>query len=436
MLISTQTEGEQRLLALDPKVPHCPELYYRQLFADGAPAYDEGPIGWVVPGYEDLSSIVGDTGRFSSRVFGEGGPTLTGISPEPFSDEVKALLEELPPMANTLLIADPPPHTRQKALVLKALNANRVRQMEPMIRQIADDLIDGFLDDGRFELLEQFAIWLPMTTICTVLGADRKDMRQFREWTELAVTGAAEALDNPMRAEVLRAVNAYGRYLLERIAERRAEPQDDLLSDLVNAELDADDAALEGVGERVPRKLTDSEILSVVLQLLSAGNHTTTSLIGNALVLLIRHPEAMAEVRADYSLIPSFLEEALRIEAPVRCTYRVAPQGGHVRGATIPPASMVAMAWGAAGHDPAVFPEPDKFDIHRANAKRHLSFGHGPHFCVGNQLVRTQTRIGFERLLDRLHDLRIIGEPKRIQSFAFMGYEAVDLTFTKAQPKA
>jgi cytochrome P450 len=426
--MSTEAET-RRLHAIDPQVTQCPDPYYRQLFAHGCAAHDEGPVGWVVPGYEDLSAIGVDPSRFSSAFFGDAGPTMTGISPEPFSDEVNGLPAEMPPLANALFNADPPTHTRQKALVLKALNANRVRAMEPLIHQIADELIDGFIDDGKCELLQQFAIWLPMTTVCTVLGVDRADMRQFRVWTDHIAMGLVGAMGNEERAEVLRSVIAFEHYMLERIAARREQPEDDLLSALVYAELDSDDEALQGTSGQ--RKLTDAEIVTVILQVLSAGNHTTTNLVANALVQLIRHPDAMVEVRADHSLIPNFLEEALRLEAPVRCTYRVTTTEVDLRGTDIPPASMVSVAWGAAGHDPAVFPDPDTFDIHRTNAKKHLSFGHGPHFCVGNQLARTQARIGFEHLLDRLDDIRIVGELEREPTFPFMGYKAVHLEFTK-----
>jgi cytochrome P450 len=431
--MSTEAQTE-RQPATDPAVVQCPDPYYRALFADGAAAFEEGAIGWVVPGYNDLSAIGIDPGRFSSQFFGESGPTLTGISPEPFSEEVQKLLAEMPPLANALFNADPPTHTRQKALVLKALNANRVRRMEPLIHQIADELIDGFIDNGRCELIRDFAIWLPMTTVCTVLGADRKDMRQFKVWTDHIAMGLVEAMGNELRAEVLRSVIAFEQYMLERIEARRQQAQDDLLSDLVHAELASDDEALEGISERVPRRLTDAEIVTVVLQVLSAGNHTTTNLIANAMVQLIRHPQAMAEVRSDHSLIPNFLDEALRLEAPVRCTYRVTTDKVAVRGTDIPPGAMVSVAWGAAGHDPAMFDDPDRFDIHRANAKKHLSFGHGPHFCVGNQLARTQSRIAFEHLLDRLDDIKLVDDKPLVRepTFAFMGYKEVPLTFTKA----
>lgn len=429
--MSTEAEATH-LQAIDPQVTQCPEPYYRQLFAQAAAATNEGPVGWVVPGYDDLSNIGVDTSRFSSAFFGDAGPTMTGISPEPFNDEVQALLAEMPPLANALFNADPPTHTRQKALVLKALNANRVRAMEPLIHQIADELIDGFIDSGRCELLRDFAIWLPMTTVCTVLGADRADMRQFKVWTDHIAMGLVGPMGNAERVEVLGSVIDFEHYMLERIAARREQPQDDLLSDLVHSELAEDDEALAGTDGR--RKLSDAEIVTVVLQVLSAGNHTTTNLVANALVQLIKHPAAMAEVRADHALIPNFLEEALRLEAPVRCTYRVTTQPVEVRGTQVPPGSMVSVAWGAAGHDPNVFPDPDTFDIHRVNAKRHLSFGHGPHFCVGNQLARAQARIGFEHLLDRLDDIRIVGELEREPTFPFMGYKAVNLEFGKAAP--
>ena len=417
---------------LDPEVRKCPYDYYAALHASGEAARDEGPVGWVVPGHGDLSSIGTDTKRFSSMMYGEEGPKLTGVSPEPYNDEVNALIAGMEPLANALFCADPPAHTRQRVLATKALNAERVRKMEPMIHETVDDLIDGFIDDGRCEFITQFAIWLPLTMVSNAIGVDRADMKDFKRWTDHIAVGLVEQLDNDQRAEVLRNVQQFEEYMLPRIEERRSSPRDDLLSALVNEELDLDE--LEGQEIAGPRQLTNSEILSIVSQILAAGNHTTTDLLGNTMVSLLSNPEAMAAVRADHGLIPNALEESLRLDAPVQCTYRITTQDSEVRDTTIPAASMVAVAWGAAGHDPEVFPDPEKFDISRSNVKKHLSFGHGPHFCVGNNLARVEARIGFERLLTRLDDIRLADgpPPERRDQFAFSGYGEINLEFSKS----
>ncbi|CAB4881577.1 unannotated protein [freshwater metagenome] len=334
-------------------------------------------------------------------------------------------------MDNALFTADPPHHTRHRALVNKALNPRRVRQLEGAMRQIADELIDGFIADGRCELHTQFGIGLPLTVISDTLGVDRSDMPAFKYWSDCMIAGNLDMLDNERRAEVARAVIDFQQYMIPRIEARREQPTDDLLSDLANATIEDSDGAEAAVG---PRNLTTAELLPIVSQLLIAGNETTTNLIGNGLVLLIRHPEVMAEVRADHSLIPNFLEEVLRFDGPIHCTFRIAQEDIELRGETIPGGSMVVPMWGAAGQDKDVFPEPRRFDVHRANAKRHLTFGHGPHFCAGAEMARVEGRVAFETLLTRLDNIRLApgAELEMLPSFSARGYQAIPIEFDPA----
>jgi cytochrome P450 len=231
---------------------------------------------------------------------------------------------------------------------------------------------------------------------------------------------------------VLRSAKEFMEDLLPRIEDRRAHPTDDLLSALVNSTIDEEDEAKFGEMSG-PRHLTDAELLCAVSQLLPAGNHTTTNLIANLLIELIQAPEVMAEVRANPDLIPAAIDESLRKDSPLRATYRVCTKDAEVSGTKIPAGSLVPMMWGGAGHDPDVFADPQKFDIHRENVKKHIAFGHGPHVCVGMPLARAVSRIAFEVLFERLDNIRFADgfTPTRAAQFPFSAYEGLEIAFDR-----
>jgi cytochrome P450 len=313
------------------------------------------------------------------------------------------------------------------------------------MQQVIDGIIDEWIDDGHCEFVSQFAIWVPLTNICYALGIPPDDLPTFKVWTDHIEAGYLEPLDNDQRVEVTKSVLAFQRYILGLVEERRAKPTGDLLSALVHTELEEDDEALRTVdeagggsgkleGEDLYRRLSDAEILTMVSQLFAAGNHTTTSAMSNLMVSLVENPQQLADLRANPALIDDAVHESVRRDAPVRCLYRVTPQDVDVQGVTIPAGSQVMAHWGAAGHDPAVFPDPAQYDLHRPNVRKHMSFGRGPHFCVGSQLARTQIRIAFETLLRRLDDIRFPPDrlPVRMAHMAVGGYAEVHLQFTKA----
>lgn len=424
-------DDKPKARATDPAVLECPFHYYAERHAEGRAASDEGPVGWVVSGYDDLVEVSKDWAHYSNQFHGPEGMKLMGVSPEPYSPEVQALVDTMRPMANVLFLSDPPTHTRTRVLATKALNAGRIRAMEPTIHAIVDRLIDAFVGAGRCDLIHQFATPLPANLMGEVLGIDAADMKDFKRWSDHTALGLVAALDNVQRAEVAKSVIEFQDYLLERIRQRRAHPTDDLLSAIVNAELDLDEVQHDGIELKGPRALTDGEIISMVAQLLSGGNHTTTDLVGASMLRLIRHPDVMAEVRADPELVVNLLEETLRIESPVQCTYRLARQPIRLRDTEIPAGSMVSVNWGGSGHDPAVFADPQRFDLHRPNLKKHLSFGHGPHFCVGAMLARSEARIAVTSLLDRLDDIRLApgAEIRHEPTFAFNTLLALPIEF-------
>jgi cytochrome P450 len=415
---------------MDPEVMECPFGYYGELHADESPVRDEGPAGWIVSGYQDLVAL-SDHPALSNEFHGPAGMTLMGISPEPYSPEVQELSDSMRRMANVMLFADPPTHTRTKTLCAKALSPARVRKMGPLIQQIVDMLIDSFVDDGACDLMGQFAVPLPAHLMGNLLGIDTADIADFTRWVDHVVAGVGDVLDNEQRLAVGRSIKELQDYLIERIEQRRDTRTDDLLDAIIHAELTLDDVDADGAEITGPRRLDEAEILSMVIQLLGGGNHTTTQLIALTLANLVQNPEAMAAVRADPALVSSAIEETLRLEASVQFGRRIVTAPVQLGDVEIPAGAAMGMGWGAAGHDPEVFPEPLRFDIHRPNVRRHLSFGHGPHFCVGTHLARAEANIAVATLLARIEDIRLVEGTvlTHIPSFTLSGLVSLPVTF-------
>lgn len=434
--MSADAAANRSLQLTDPAVLACPYEYYAQVHAHEAAARDEGPIGWIIARHGDIVKLSRDSRHLSAELFGPEGTKLLGTSPwPPPSADVMALVARMRPMANALVIADPPAHGRQKAIANKWLNGAHVRTMEPLINDVVDRLIDTWIDDGHCEFVSQFAVPVPLTLIAHALGVDSTDLARFKVWTDHLEMGYMEPLDNEQRLAVTSSVLEFQDYIIEQIADRAARPTDDLLSALVNTRLEGDEVELAGHGLAGPDRLSEAEILTMTSQLLAAGNITTTSLMANVMVALIGNPQTMADVRADPSLIDAAIDESLRRDAPARCGYRVTKQDIELENVTIPAGSQVFLSYGASGHDPAIYPDPERFDLHRPHLKQHLGFGHGPHVCVGSHLARAETKIAFQRLLARLDDIRIAGDkyPEPIISLALSGYREVHLEFSAAR---
>ena len=345
------------------------------------------------------------------------------------SDELRAIQAEAYPSVNTLLTNDPPSHTQFRALVNKAFTPKRVAQLEGEIRQITNDLIDRWVDGGRVELVSEFAVGLPLTVIADALGVDRADMPAFKRWSDDSVAPLSGMLSPERQLECARSRVEMQRYMAERCRERETDPRDDLLSDLVQARFDS--------GERAGEQLSMPELLNVIEQLLVAGNETTTKLIAAGMLALLEHPAQMTAVRADRSLIPNLVEEALRYESPVQMLPRVAKVDVEVGGVAVPAGSILMMMYGCANRDDAKYPGAAAFDVTRDNARTHLAFGQGPHFCPGAALARSEARIAFELLFDRCADWALdttVDAPThRELSMTLRGLSALHLTYTPIQ---
>jgi len=404
---------------VSPEVLECPYPYYERV-REEAPVH-QTPLGfWAVSRYEDVLSVVRNPEMFSSLA-----QSNTFVTPPP--PEVIEIAKQGYPRVNTLLSNDPPSHTQFRNLVNKAFLPKRVAQLEDSIRKIANDLIDAFINDGKVDLVEQFAVGVPLTVIADALGVDRADMPKFKKWSDDSVAPLSGMLTPERQIECAHSRIEFQKYMVDRVREREENLRDDLLSDLVQARFDS--------GERAGEGMTMPEMLDVIAQLLVAGNETTTKLIAAATLMLVENPEQMAKVRADHSLIPNLVEEALRMEAPVQMLPRFTKDDVEVGGVVIPKGSVVMAMYGCANRDGGKYPNPDMFDIERDNARTQLAFGQGPHFCVGAALARSEARIAFELLLSRLNNIALanVDTPThRELSMTLRGLTNLHLTFTPA----
>lgn len=288
-----------------------------------------------------------------------------------------------------MLGMDDPKHRRYRALVSTAFRQKVLSEWEDeLIAAVANELIDSFAARGRAELVREFTFPFPTKVIAGILGLPREDYVQFQRWST-AILSFFTKLD-----EAIVASEQVKDYLAVILAERRCEPREDLISDLAQAELD---------GEH----LSDEEIFSFLRLLLPAGVETTFRSTGNLVFSLLSDPEQLAAVRADRGLVPQCIEEALRIETPLLNITRLATKDTEVSGVPIPAGSTVMLMLAAANRDENRYSEPDRFDVHRENPKPHISFGNGPHACLGSHLARMEMRVALNLLLDRLPNLRL-----------------------------
>jgi cytochrome P450 family 130 len=311
--------------------------------------------------------------------------------PETYSSTCAEADQLMPQM----IYMDPPRHTALRSLVSRAFTPRRVAQLETRVREVTRGLLDEFGPRGHCDLVHEFAAPLPSIVMADLIGVPDPHRESFRTWTEafLEVTGPEDITE--------RAENIY-KLFGELLTERRAAPTDDLMSALLDAQLDGE-------------TLSEAELLGFCFLLLIAGNDTTTSLIGNGAELLARHPEQRAVLVADPSLVPAAIEEMLRFEAPTQALPRTATRDTERHGVKIPKGARVMLIWGAANLDEREFPDAETFDIRRA-APRHLGFGHGIHFCLGAPLARLESRVAFEELLARVPDFRLAATPQRFVS--------------------
>jgi unspecific monooxygenase len=322
-----------------------------------------------------------------------------------------------------MLDRDPPDHTRLRGLVSKAFTPRVVEGLRPRVQQIVDGLLDQNAARGSMELIEDFAYPLPVTVICEMLGVPVEDHETFKGWSrEMARSlDPEEFLPQDVVERRQRAIESFSEYFSRLIEERRARPRDDLLSALIAAEEAGD-------------KLTGPELLAICILLLVAGHETTVNLIGNGTLALLRHPEQLQKLRDDPSLARSAVEEFLRYDPPVQFTGRVALADMEIGGHVLSKGQQAMLLLASANRDPEVFAEPDRLDITRRE-NRHLSFGHGIHFCLGAPLARVEGEIAFSGLVRRFEGLHLLTEaPEYKENIVLRGLASLPVGFTATAP--
>jgi cytochrome P450 len=319
--------------------------------------------------------------------------------------------------ADNLIATDPPVHDRLRNIVNRGFTPRQIAALEPRVRAIAEELVDGIVASGGVaDLVYELTIPLPVRVIAELLGVEPGRYREFKRWSDALVTTSTGTgpIADPEQANADR--QALMDFLAGEIADRRAHPRDDLISTLIS-------------GGPTGQALSDPEAQTFAVLLLAAGNETTTNLLGNAMQALVAHPDQLRKVRENPELIPPMLEETLRYDGPIQCLFRQASEDVEIGGTTIPQGRFVMLLLASANRDERQFEEPDRFDITRSTSG-HLAFGFGVHFCLGASLARLEARVALEALFARCTDFEIDGdEVEPLESMIVRGPKALPMSF-------
>ncbi len=371
-----------------PEVIESPFEFYR-LLREQAPVYLlPGTNIYMLTRLDDIRQAAKDTDTFSSDFR----YLLQGPEPSPAAAKI---YEDGYEQVDTLLTMDPPRHKVFRSLINKVFSARRVEKMHAYIEQIVDELIDAMLTRRECEFVRDFATPLPVYVIADQLGVPREDLRKIKAWSDAFASRLGGMVTPDEEIENARLIVEYQQYMVRIIEDRRATPRDDMISDLANTTIE------DG------RLMTLEELLSMIQQLLVAGNETTTSAITGGMLSLIQLSDQLQRLLDDPGMIDNAVEEILRLETPSAGLWRVVTRDTEIRGVPIPKDSLLMLRYAAGNRDEAVFDDPEQMDVCRANADDHLAFGQGTHFCPGAMLARKEMQVAFSKLLQRLTNVRL-----------------------------
>ncbi len=301
--------------------------------------------------------------------------------------------ENLFPIDFSMLFRDPPDHTRLRSLVSQAFTPKRIKDLEPNITRIVQNLLAAMLAKNEIEFMSEFAVPLPVQVICELLGVPQEDSQQVHKFSSMSMVPLEDETSAEGDARFRYGYQGLIDYFQYLVKIRRAEPKSDMISAMIQDGNSSD-------------RLNPTELIGTCMLLIIAGHETTVNLLGNGLYTLLKYPDQMERLRTQPGLVPTAIEEMLRYESPVQnSTFRVTTRPYEIGGQLIEPNQMVVVMIGAANRDPDQFPNPDRFNIGR-DPNRHLAFGMGGHFCLGAPLARTEARIAFEAMLEYFPRLR------------------------------
>ena len=386
----------------DPAFRDNPYPHYGALLAGPPHIIDSPPVKVaLVARYADVTRVLRDHAAFSN------------MGPPPPPQAYQGRLAG----SRNLLGVDPPVHSRLRRLISRDFTPRRIRELEPRIRQIASEILDRAQRAHELDMVKDLADVLPVVVIAELLGVQPEMHHSFKEWSDKLIDAGNNLPGTPTPPDVVQTIDALTNYFEAEIEKRRKSPGSDLVSALVQAHDEAD-------------ALSSADLLNFVSLLLIAGNETTTNLIGNGTLALMRHPEQLKLLREHRELLPSAIEEMLRYDGPVQATARFPKAKVEVGGREVPAGTIAFVVLAAADRDPTKFPEPEKFDITR-DPNDHVAFGEGIHFCIGAPLARLEAAIAFGATLDRFPHLNLRDRdfaPKYKGSYILRGLESLPMT--------
>jgi len=328
-----------------------------------------------------------------------------------------------------MLTADQPEHTRYRRLVSRAFHPKVISELEPTVRRITIDLIDSWIDKGRIEFVSEFGVPLPVRVIAKALNVPDDRLADFKRWSDDSIAGIGTniSIDDRIKAEY--GVNEFQHYFAEQLEIRRTHPQDDILTNLLNASIEGDDADVDD-----KRPLDVPEMLSIIQQLLVAGNETTTKMLTEMIRLLAENPDQWEMVKKDPSRVEKIVEETLRLSTPTQGMWRIVTADTELGGHPLKKGDRLIIVFSSANRDECLYSDPDAFDPDRENLRDHLAFGKGIHFCLGANLSRLEGKVALEELSKRIGSISLpdTNEFEYFPSFMLRGLTSLDLDFTPA----
>jgi cytochrome P450 len=399
---------------LDPDVLANPYPLYHKLRRQDPVHWDPYLHAWVVTRYEDVVHVLH---HFSANRT----PTPEQLS----ALDLSALNPIAEIMVRQMLFLDPPDHTRLRTLASAAFTPSRVERLRSHVQEIMDTLIDAVVSKGSMDVIADFAGPAPAIVTAELLGVPTADHAQLKDWSQDFAEMLGNFQHNPDRfPRVLRSVKDMSSYFRSEMRTQQKHPRDGLVQAMMSAEIDGG-------------RLTEEEIIANLIVTMVGGQETTTNLIGNGVLTLLRNPAELERLRADTSLISSAVEELLRYESPSQHTARLAPADVELGGRRIRKRQAVIAVMGAGNRDPDRFTEPDRLDITRKD-NRHLAFGWAAHFCFGAALARLEGQIAFGTILRRLPQLKLTGQSPLVwrDNLGLRGLTSLPVVFTVSDPGA
>jgi cytochrome P450 len=402
---------------MHPDVLRAPAVLNRRL-REEAPVFQDSATGFFfVSRYADVVAAAMDHKTFSSVM-----PGFSNRAMNTEFDEVIAVVEQGYPNVPTMLTQDPPLQRRYRKFVDGAFSPSSLKALEPFIETTSHALIDRFIEKGQCEFLGEFGIPLPLSVIGSQLGTPVEDLPRLRKWTEAFVGNLSQQLDRAGTLAAAKDMLEFQHYFVERIEECRKSPKDDILSKVVNASIDGE------------KPLDYPECLSMLSQILVAGNETTAASLTEGMWLLIKNPDQYALVRNDPSpeMISRLVEEVLRVSSPSANMFRRTTREVELHGVTIPENSVCFLRFASANQDDEQFEDAMCFDIMRDNLKDHVAFGKGIHHCLGASLARRELNGGFKAIFERIENFRLqpgAAEPQFSPNALLHGLEGLSLAF-------